>query len=454
MARPARTTSLLLAAFVACAAIDLTTFRTDYAHHALLDWSLGGGADARSYDDSTKQESSQRLSLRGSADYRIRTLSDDVDWELDFPAGAEFRRKDRQVTTPDTAFDLSDRTADVEIAPGFQARFYQGGTDLFLTGGARGSTGWERHERRADIPALSSSRWLHLQGNAGVGYGRVRDAWPLLKAVRVSDILQDEGVLDRALTPDELQDLAGFISRSWRLFLAHERPAKHYYDSLEHYLRRAGAIRRSLPARALMRLDEELFVGSYERPFGWRAWATVAGWTELAHEYVTGEDTSELATTEGDFEFEAGADYARPVGLNWLFTGTVSYRLHEVEESRYVNIYPYEFRLGAAASWQALDRLSVDLGLNACPVYRFTEYLTYRPTPPSHHLETPFSLAAGISYYAAEHLRIVAGVGCSGYRDFDWDRYGFEHSGRAFWTLNFKLHLGRLPSGWGVRYYL
>ena len=244
--------------------------------------------------------------------------------------------------------------------------------------------------------------WRQFELRAGAtpgfefGVGRIRDAWPLLKAHRIADILASESVLTRGLTDDELLELSRFVSRAWRLFELHDRPARFYYDSLEFQLRRLGAISAPLPAWVLMRLDEDLAVGDYRRDFGARF--ALNGTAELKGQYLTCFRPDIVPSKHGDVVFGTAAEFsiARPFGLRWATSAGITYHptFYEIDE------VGHTAEVELAASYQLLDRLQV--GLN--------QGLSLKTKP--HAVQAEFRSTSGLDlvFYIEERLTFTAGI--------------------------------------------
>ena len=285
-------------------------------------------------------------------------------------------------------------------------------------------------------------------GELGVGYGRMRDAWPLYQAARLSRILKEEGVLVRELSDDDLRDLGGFLSRSWKLFYAHERAAKFYYDSLEQWLLHAGAIREPLPAYALFRLDETPLIGSDTRRFGMRGFFTA---NVQARRQSQSYDLTDTAWTELDTSssrsFQVGWEFSGLRGLRWSYGASAAYVLPwpRLPDSA----MRHQLVLAGSASYDMTDRLVASYGIDVDPFFS--------PAPQSNwdnHFSLPSTHTLVFSYYVSE--RFAVRLGCLYETGFDL-HYGERYSNTRFrhrWAASLTMTFGRIPSGWGVHYYL
>jgi hypothetical protein len=281
-----------------------------------------------------------------------------------------------------------------------------------------------------------------------LGWGRIRDAWPLLKASRIATLLEREGVLVRNPTDDELRSVAEFLSRSWKLSLAHQRSDRYYYDSLSVLLEGMGVTQGSLPARAVMRLDEALYVGSYERRFGWQVWAGARAGYGLWRRQDSHADSAVTEVGHGvSLVPTACVEFARLFGLSWGLDARFDYQLDANWDS--LVMVEHGFTLDVAASWQVLDRLEIGLS-PGCRV-RLTEQMAeFEPS----RLQWNAAVDLSGSYYLVDQLRASVGVRWVAYQNRLLEPAPVELNRGSNLSLSFKLHWGPLPRGWGVRYYL
>jgi hypothetical protein len=276
----------------------------------------------------------------------------------------------------------------------------------------------------------------------------MRDAWPLYKAACLARILEEEGALTHRLSDDELSDLGGFISRSWKLFYEHERAAKFYYDSLEQWLMHAEAITEPLPAYTLFRLDEAPLIGSDERRFGMRGFLTA---NLQARRQSQSYDLTDTAWTELDTSFrrsyQVGWEYSGLSGLRWTYGASAAYVLPwpRLPDS----VMRHQLMLAGSASYDITDRLVASYGIHVDPFYS--------PAPQSNwdnHFSLPSTHTLVFSYYVSERLAVRLG----GLYETGFDLHYGEHysntSLRHRWAAALTMTFGRIPAGWGVHYYL
>ena len=376
-------------------------------------------------------------------------LSDDLDLDVEVGVSGDAygRSGDSPDTTPATGHRLS---AGFGVSPAATCHRYLFGTDAFVRAGMDASADVDLDDEHSGS-TRERSRVLRFDlgdGELGVGYGRMRDAWPLYRAVRLTRILREEGVLDRELSDDELRDLGGFLSRAWKLFYAHDRAAKFYYDSLEQWLFRAGAIQEPLPAFALFRLDETPLIGADSRRFGMRGFFTV---NVEAHRRTEWRDETDSSWVELDTSFrrsyQVGWEFCRPVGLRWTCGAWAAYVL---PWPRQLDIgMQHQFKLGGSASYDITDRLVASYDLDVQPLYQ-------APAVPNSiaHFSLPAAHTFVFSYYVSERFAVrLGGLYETSVNSYD-NRYSHRIDLSHRWAAALTMTFGRIPYGWGVHYYL
>jgi hypothetical protein len=125
------------------------------------------------------------------------------------------------------------------------------------TGGSAKSDAWVWPESSRTIyHSRISSTSLLL--SVGPSFGRVRDASPLLAALRAQEILREEGLLDRDLPRADIEELGRRLARRdyWSSAVRFDRTTRYWFDDIESFIRtrlRAGV---SIPARVWFRIRD------------------------------------------------------------------------------------------------------------------------------------------------------------------------------------------------------
>lgn len=403
-------TLVLLAAVSSAAGLDLTTFRASYQHERRLDWVVDFSALLSDELHDTSLSRRAELYFQPVITLRDKTLSDDLEWNAEVSA----------IPRIDLYSDLNSEDRgnySLKLQPALARSSYLFRTDLFIRTDLSGSAGWTegRESHLADsVRWRLSSTELSASGNAtlGLGFGRVRDARPLLKAARVVELLRSEGVLRNEPGTAELAELAAFFSRSWRFSFAHDRSAQFYYDSLVARLQELGAVRGALPARSLFRLDEDLFVGDYSRPFGWKVNAYVKPGADGTIKWWKSSLGASDTGRYGSYDLSCGteAEYARPFGLNWLVTSSVTYSFDPGESTWTIVPDVHQVEAEATVSWQSFNRLALGAGPRVRVEHLRFDFMGWEPTT-----DLRVSAVATAEYFVAELLQLR--VELSGYTE-------------------------------------
>lgn len=152
---------------------------------------------------------------------------------------------------------------------------------------------------------------------AGVGYGRVITATPLMEAVRCVDDLTKYGIIQGEVPDEAYLQLASVIAKEqeYKSKYSLKEYEKFWYEAMEQVLRDAGVLANdTLGAMGVIRIqdiltDERVLT----RKHGWEA---TAGLGYLINDF-SGND--------GDPLFRASFEYTRPYGFKWQLIERVTY---------------------------------------------------------------------------------------------------------------------------------
>ena len=385
-----------------CPAIDLTQFRVPYATASIkgLTFDMGFGVNWEGNEEPKIRYGS--FSINPVHFWRTKTNSDTVDFSAGITSSMEWFYWLWDNYEP-TSRKINNRLF-LWSNPSISWNRYLKSSDFFLGTKISGLVSIDGYIEQNG--SIRSAKW-RVSGDGssqfGFGYGRVRDAGSLLKAIDITDILDEEGMLKRKLSDEELLGLANFISRSWKLFYIHERATKFYYDSLDNYLLNTGATSGRLPAYVLFRIDEGLALGSYTRQFGKKIFIGA---------YISGSGDFSLERYQGDnqvykyfdgrkdinplFEFE----YAKPFGLRWTTTVVGQYRFSFPEKA--LNHY---LDLEIGAGYQVIDRLSLSADFRLSP-----KYLQSFAADGSNTLDLNVNATLKANYYLENQSSIETGL--------------------------------------------
>lgn len=398
-AGPVARLAILFVFLTIARAIDLTSFRTPYARVTTNDVSFYSGSDLLSSTVSDTPYSRSEFRVGPAWHWFTQTQSDPRNWSLDgrfdlsWYGYQELWHSERQASrelrgTEEVSLAWQEYLGRSDFLVSFAP-------DIMLNPTARFDSG-------LTVIGAGCNGW----GELDIGYGRFRDAWPLAKAIRLVSILRDCGVLENEPKEGQLMELADFISSSWRLFYAHDRAAKFYYDSLEVILLEDRVIREPLPAYVLMNLDDALTVGFDEREFGSQVIVGTSAdfLDEFSYTPARGHGN---ATTHNYFKKPgvphptAEYQYARPIGLRWSTAADFKYELAPAADTP-----THTLNIGMTGSYQVSNRLLADVNLTFSARGRHALGTFANPT-----VSATGGLSGSFHYYLADRLILTASLG-------------------------------------------
>jgi len=152
----------------------------------------------------------------------------------------------------------------------------------------------------------------------GIGYGRVWNATPLAKAIRIQEALGVYGLLAKDMSDDELLTLASVIGREeeYRTIHGADEFKGPWYTDLEAVMLEAGVLNASqMTALATVKLDDILF----DEPISARR----HGWLVRGGAGFQSSDFSGITDNDPKLLFQL--EYAKPYGLRGQLIETATY---------------------------------------------------------------------------------------------------------------------------------
>lgn len=152
----------------------------------------------------------------------------------------------------------------------------------------------------------------------GIGYGRVWNATPLAKALRIQNALNGHSLLSTDMSDQALLDLAAIIGREdeYRAQGGIDEYRGTWYTDMEQVLVDAGVLPNGeFSALGTVKLDDVLF----DEPISTRR----HGWLVRAGAGFQSSDFSGIADNDPKLLFEL--EYAKPFGLRGQLLETASY---------------------------------------------------------------------------------------------------------------------------------
>lgn len=196
---------------------------------------------------------------------------------------------------------------------------------------------------------------LAASATLGMGYGRVINATPLAKALRLAEEFQDFGLLSAYPADDVMLRIAQIINKEdeYASRLGADNYRSGWYQDIEAELRQAGILAdEGLGALGVIKIDQVLKEESVStRKHGWVA---RAGATAVIQDHL-GED--------GEPAFSLGFEYAKPYGYRGQLINTATYRLGDNSELN--NELSYTYEVSNTVDWEnkwTLSLLQPDAG--------------------------------------------------------------------------------------------
>ncbi|HHD83252.1 MAG TPA: hypothetical protein ENK93_00070 [Campylobacteraceae bacterium] len=180
---------------------------------------------------------------------------------------------------------------------------------------------------------------------AGVGYGRIYDATPYAKAIRILGDLQRYNIVKKDVSKQTVMKLAAIIAKQdeYRSKYSSREYKKYWFDDMGKLLQAEGATESQLDAFGIVRIEEILFEQTiYPRYHGW---IVRAGVGQILSNY---DNNSKDPTLNLEFA------YGLPVGIRGQFFENAKYAalLNNYTGHRFVNTMTYTYELSDIIGWE------------------------------------------------------------------------------------------------------
>jgi hypothetical protein len=221
----------------------------------------------------------------------------------------------------------------------------------------------------------------YVKVGAGVGYGRIYDATPYAKAIRVLKDLEERNIVTKA-TKETALKLADVISKESEYvskYSAREYK-KYWFNDMSKLLKSTGAIEDELDSFGIIRI-EEILVDENIFP-RYHGWIVRGGVGQILSNYSGDDEDPTL-----DLEFE----YGQPIGLKSQFFESAKYStiLNGDVGHTFNNTMTYSYEISDRIDWE--NKWIFD-------------YL--KPTDDNREDITTNTLSSTFSYYIANSLSL------------------------------------------------
>ncbi len=222
-------------------------------------------------------------------------------------------------------------------ASGHYDKYLESYENVFLYGSAEVGFRKLTGEDKADDP--------FLKVGVGAGYGRMYNATPLAKALRIAEDLRDYGIISE-LNDDALLKLASVIDREseFKSKYGLVEYKKYWFEAMEESLKNAGAMKDdTLGAFGIVRIDEILFDERVSPRY--HGWLVRAGVGQILSNY-DGESTDPTL----DIMFE----YGKPIGYMAQFYNVAKYSTILSDDIGHIftNNMSYTYEVSNAIDWE------------------------------------------------------------------------------------------------------
>lgn len=185
-----------------------------------------------------------------------------------------------------------------------------------------------------------------ISATVGLGYGRVYNATPLAKVIRIVEELNEEGLLTGPIPDSVALETAEIIDREdeFKSKFGQDEYKRDFYAAIEEALGRSGAIRDGkLGALGALTIDEIL----EEEPISTRR----HGWVVRAGAGFQAKELGGLADNDPKLLFQW--EYAKPRGYQGQFINVLSYEPVFGDETTQVvrNLMTYTHELSDRIDW-------------------------------------------------------------------------------------------------------
>ncbi len=278
-----------------------------------------------------KNGNQDQTSYNGSftGDYRAKYNSIPSAWDFNVDGKADVSRGGNDADDSEDNYIIN--------ANGHYDKYLESYENVFLYGS--GELGLRK------LTGAGSADDPFVKLGVGVGYGRMYNATPLAKTLRIADDLRDYGVISE-LDDDALLKLANVIDRESEFKSKHglSEYKKYWFEAMEEVIKVAGALKNdTLGAFGIVRIDEILFTERVSPRY--HGWLVRAGVGQILSNY-DGKSTDPTL----DLMFE----YGKPIGYMSQFYNVAKYSTILADEVGHIftNNMSYTYEVSNAIDWE------------------------------------------------------------------------------------------------------
>jgi hypothetical protein len=269
--------------------VDITDYKVvdSYYQDAYLNGNLNvnsGNQEQTSYD------------LHIDANFKTLQSTLPYSWDLEVIGNSDFNRGENEEDDSQESYNT--------IANAHFDKYIDGNEKLFVYGATK--LGYQK------VATADDADDPYVKVGAGLGWGRVYNATPLAKALRIVEDLIKYKVINKDLSKKAYINLAGVIDRQDE-FKSKYSPIeykKYWYEAMEKVFKEDGVLDKdSLGAFGIVRIDEILNIEKVSNRI--HGWKVRGGFGKILSNY---DGDSQDPTVDGEFEF------GLPIGLSSQFS--------------------------------------------------------------------------------------------------------------------------------------
>ncbi len=299
--------------------------------------------------------------------YKLRNMTLDYAQDFRIDGNYDIKKGDEPDSSSDDSYDV--------LATGHADKYMLNVDQDFLVYGST-TLGYRKllGADDADDP--------YVQMGAGVGYGRIYDATPYAKAIRVLKDLKERNIVTEMVSKETVLKLADLISKESEYISKYSAREykKYWFDDMSKLLKSSGATKEELNSFGIIRIEEILVE---ENIFArYHGWIVRTGVGKILSNYDNEDEDPTL-----DVEFE----YGLPIGLKSQFFNKAKYStiLNGDTGHKFTNTMSYSYELSDRVDWE--NKWIFDY---------------YQPTDDDQEDITSNTLSSTFSYYIANSLSL------------------------------------------------
>jgi hypothetical protein len=299
--------------------------------------------------------------------YKLRNMT--LDYAQDFKIDLNYNiaKSDNKADDEDDSYDT--------LATGHFDRYILNVDRNFLLYGS-GRFGYRK------LMGADDADDAYIQGGAGVGYGRIYDATPYAKAIRVLKDLKEKNLISGNISKETVLKLAAIISKESEYISKYSSREykKYWFNDMSKLMESSGLSKEGLNSFGIIRIEEILID---EKIFPrYHGWIVRTGVGKIFSNYNNEDEDPTL-----DIEFE----YGKPIGLKSQLSEKAQYStiLDGDTGHKFNNILTYSYELSDRIDWE-----------------NSWNYTYYKPTDSNIDDIQTNTLSSNFAYYIANSLSL------------------------------------------------